>query len=285
MKWICSSFLSLMVLLSSCGQKVTIPWYFDKTNSYVLLDLDRKTEIKVGVLDSGFYSPYQCLFRDETIVYGYDFIDQDDCPEAEYNLHGSFISYLIAGADYLGYRGIDSRLTLLQIRVFDDSGNTSVEKILKGMNYAIDSGCSVINMSFGSEFVDSDIQKLISSHPELYFVCSIGDSNSDFSLFPASLEDTLSVCAMDEKGKPYCFSNAPSEKDIKVPGVVLDIPSVNQEGKIIHTRISGSSYATAVLSGIIASSLLSDSLNQENLRHNNLYIYDCLDCRKFIKRR
>lgn len=73
------SFVLSLTFFSSCSQKKSIPWYLNKTNSYVLLNLDRKTEIKVGVLDSGFYSSYPCLIRDETIVYGYDFIDQYDC--------------------------------------------------------------------------------------------------------------------------------------------------------------------------------------------------------------
>lgn len=128
-----------------------------------------KEKIKVGVLDSGFNLRFESMFEDQTIEYGYDFIDQDDSLLAEYNLHGTYVSYLIAGTKHDEFRGVD-----------------------------------------------------------------------------------------------------------------LDIPSINQKGEQIKTMISGPSYATAIVSGIVASSLLSDLLSDENLADNDLYTSNCLDCRKFI---
>ncbi len=278
------SFLCIFfILLSSCSQPKKLPWYLEKTNSDILLEKEKKKEIKVAILDSGFNPSFYPLFRDEAIEYGYDFVDQDNLPTAEYNLHGTYISYLIAGMKKEIYRGIDSRLTLVEIRIFDESGNTSKEMIMQGLEYAIASGCQVINMSFGSSDYDSDIASLIQEHDDIYFVCPIGDNgNKDMQLFPASMEDTISVCAIDEKTELYSFSNTPDERTIKAPGVDLEIPTVNIKGEIVYTRISGSSYATALVSGIIGSSLLIDSLNIKNLDEKNLYTSGYVDCNLFI---
>ncbi len=198
-------------------------------------------------------------------------------------MHGCYISYLIAGMKKDLYRGIDSRLTLVEIRIFDESGNTSKEMIMQGIEYAIASGCQVINMSFGSSYYDLDIASLIKKHDDVFFVCPVGDNkNNDSQLFPASMEETISVCGVNEKNEIYSFSNASDKTTIKAPGVDLEIPTVNIKDEIVYTRISGSSYATAIVSGIIGSSLLIDSLNTKNLSEKNLYTSGYLDCSLFI---
>ncbi len=278
------SFLCILIfLLSSCSPANKQPWYLENTNSGILLEKAKKRGIKIAILDSGFNPDFYPLFENETIEYGYDFVDQDNLPTAESNLHGCYISYLIAGMKKDLYRGIDSRLTLVEIRIFDESGNTSKEMIMQGIEYAIASGCQVINMSFGSSYYDLDIASLIKKHDDVFFVCTVGDNkNNDSQLFPASMEETISVCAVNEKNEIYSFSNASDKTTIKAPGADLEIPTVNIKDEIVYTRISGSSYATAIVSGIIGSSLLIDSLNTKNLSEKNLYTSGYLDCSLFI---
>lgn len=283
MKRFISFICIFFILLSSCSKTNKQIWYLEKINSKKLLENEKEKDIKIAILDSGFNHNFNILFENGTIEYGYDFIDQDNFPIAEYNLHGTYISYLISGMRNSIYNGIDSRLTLEEIRIFDESGNTSQELVKQGIQYAIDIGCQVINISFGSFNYDTEIAKLIENHNEIYFVCAVGDNeNKEKFLFPSSLETTISVCAVDEENKLYSSSNFLKKETIKAPGVNLEIPTINSKKELVYTKVSGSSYATALVSGIIGSALMTNSLNTNNLIENTLYSSGYLDCNKFI---
>lgn len=73
--------------------------------------------------------------------------------------------------------------------MFDEAGNTTTGAIINGIKYAAESGCVVINMSFGSFIVDSDIADFIQRHPEIHYVCSAGDFGNAEYLFPASMKE------------------------------------------------------------------------------------------------
>lgn len=275
----------LNLILSSCKQSIVNSWYYTKIKADVLLKEEKVKDIIVGVIDSGINKEFLQLFDVDSIVEGYDFVDNDDKPYSKYNLHGGYISYLIAGKEYDGFMGIDSRLKVMPIRVFDESGNTSSELIFKGIEYAIDNGCSVINMSFASAKYDYNLEYLIQTNKEIKFVASVGDFSANEFYYPAKYDDVIAVSAVDKEGELYSYSNTSNiDQSILSPGVDLPIISVNINGDIIKTTVSGSSYATAIISGIIGSLILSDSLNEEALTLSDVYTDDYLDCKKLTTR-
>ncbi len=46
-----------------------------------------------------------------------------------------------------GISGIAENIKLMPIRIFDTDGNTREEYIIKAINYAVDNGANIINMS------------------------------------------------------------------------------------------------------------------------------------------
>lgn len=172
----------------------------------------------------------------------------------------------------------------MPIRVIKDDGTTTADLLLKGLEYAEEKGCEVVNLSLGSTNIDSEIGDFIKSHSDkTFYVASVGDLSSKSFLYPANYPDVFAVQAIGKSGELYKYSNQSSEKEsIKGPGVGIRMEVRHESQKDTYTFLSGSSYATAIVSGIIGSALRSGNINKENLRNYDLYTDGFLDCAKFI---
>lgn len=271
------------LILNSCKQSVITSWYYNKINARFLLSKEKEKDIVIGVLDSIINKDFKIFFNEDTFIDGYDFVDNDSEPYTEFNLHGSYISYLIAGKEYDGLSGIDSRLKIMPIRVFDESGNTSDDLIYQGLKYAIEHGCDVINMSYASSKYNQRNDTLIQNNTDIKYIASVGDFSSTEFCYPALYDNVIAISAVDESDNLYTYSNTSKNKDsILVPGVMLPILSVHINDDVIKTLVSGSSFSTAIMSGVIGSLLLSRNLNEEALLNNEVYTNDYFDCRKLI---
>lgn len=261
----------LVTILVSCKKQNNI-WFLSAINRDIF-DGNRSIDIKCAVLDSGFDNTFKKYFSDKSILTEIDLIDDES---SHLNLHGTYVSMLIASKKY----GIDSFTSVLPIRIIDDAGLTNSELILKGLQAAKDNECSVVNMSFGSTYYSEDIQNFIANNSDIIFVSSVGDMNQSEFFYPANYSGVYAVSATDEKNELFGYSNTSETKEsIKAPGVDIPLPGRNGE-EIDRT---GSSYSSAIVSGIICASLSRNSLNLENLTSNNLYTNERLDCEKFLR--
>lgn len=279
--------LLFFLFVSSCHYSYSdkgYDWYFDKINYSKLKDVKKTKEIKIGVIDSGIDDSYAHFFKKDCIEDPYDFIDNDSDVNSTMNLHGTYVSLLIASPKWNYVAGIDEDLKIVPIRVIKDDGTTTKDLLLKGLEYTEEKGCDVVNMSLGSTNVDPEIGDFIQSHNDkTFYVASAGDLSSKSFLYPANYPDVFAVQAIDRDGGLYKYSNQSSGKEsIKGPGVGIRMEVRHKDQKDTYTFLSGSSYATAIVSGIIGSALRSGNINKENLRNNNLYTNSFLDCAKFI---
>ncbi len=111
----------------------------------------------------------------------------------------------------------------------------------------------------------------------LEFIASVGYTSRDSPFYPAGFANVIAVEAVSAGGLVHAYSNLPGEKDpIRAPGVDLAMPPERKD--LPSFRVSGSSYATAIVSGIVAAALERNSLAIENLRNNDLYLNGYLSC-------
>jgi thermitase len=75
-----------------------------------------------------------------------------------------------------------------------------------------------------------------------------GNSNSDAPTFPASLEGTIGICAVDPNDQKAPFSNYGTYVDVCSPGVNLITPYLGSHWQMV----SGTSGAAAMVSGLAA---------------------------------
>ena len=263
--------LSLVLILASCAQQ-NEPWYLSTINKRAFED-EKQIEVKCALLDSGFDDGFQRYFQEDSVLPEINLIEG----ETEHlNLHGTYLSMLIASKEY----GVDSNISLLPIRILDYGGSTNSELVLKGLEAAKENECKVVNMSFGSTYYSEEIQNFIKENSDMIFVSSVGDMNQNEFFYPANYDGVYAISAVDKNNEIFDYSNTSSAKEsILAPGV--DIPLPGRTGEIVNK--TGSSFSSALVSGIICASLLRGNLNIDNLVSNNLYTNGHLDCKKFLR--
>lgn len=279
----CVCFLTCIFLISCSNQANTYDWYFKKINLSILRNAKQEQVIKIGLLDSGLDKDYYQFFNDDTFINEYNFLNNDNDCSSKLNNHATNISMLIA-APYTKYVcGVDDRLKIVPIQIIDDLGICKLENVLKGIDYAISQGCQIINMSFGTNSYSDELEAKIKENSNVYFVASCGDNNADEIMYPALYDDVYAVTAIDINGNIYEYSNkSKTKKTYHVPGVDLTVPVIF-DNQINKTYISGSSYATALFTGMIASLLCSNKLNKNALDSYDIYTNNFIDCNKLLK--
>ena len=163
--------------------------------------------------------------------------------------HGTHCAGII-GSNKLG---IAPEVTLLPVKVINDQGSGEISHIINGINWAIDAGADVINMSLGG---DGEI------HPQLreaidrailhglIVVCAAGNSGPypDTVGAPGNYRACVTVGAVDRSEQVANFSSRGLSLDCVAPGV--DVLSTYPGYR--YTLLSGTSMACPHVSGIAA---------------------------------
>ena len=280
---LCLFFSSFCFSCTGCDET---EWFYRKISFEGFSKIEHKSEVVIGIIDSGFDPAFLSYFADGSFWKGYDFIDNDSDVTSTANLHGTYMSLLIGGKENNGFHGIDDKLKIVPIRAISDDGSTTTDILLKSLSYAKERGCNVINMSLGSAVKSDSLETMINSFPEdAVFVSSVGDTSRDEFFYPARFDRVLAVSAVNESNQDFCFTNVSNTKKcVRCPGVDVTVPTIDLEGKMTTEQVSGSSYATAIMSGLIASSMGKNGLNRTAIDSLDIYGENgFVDCAKLMK--
>jgi subtilisin family serine protease len=131
-----------------------LPWNMERINSNLVWDQDQDgiidnnagEGVKVAVLDSGINLSHPDL-RDN-IYGGYNAIDPRKAPEDTFG-HGTHVAGIFAGINNeIGVIGTAPKANLYAVKVIDvNSGYIS--DVIEGLQWCIDNGMQVVNMSIG----------------------------------------------------------------------------------------------------------------------------------------
>lgn len=163
------------------------------------------------------------------------------------NGHGTILLSLLKGNEANSINAIAEDVKVISIKIMDEEGKSDKGLLLKAIKWAIEQKATVINISMGSYLEDHNIQMAIQEaiNNGITVIASSGDYETEDMLFPAKMEDVISVGALDMNFKVWDGTNASDKCDILAPGV--EIKSVSLDGKLIYT--TGTSQATAIVSG------------------------------------
>lgn len=178
--------------------------------------------------------------------------------------HGTHIASIIFGSHTSGLvKGIAPQCTGIAISLFDD-GNMldpacTQHDIAGAIDIAVESGAQIINISAGqirhAATVDSDLIKAIErceAHNVLVIAAS-GDAGCKDPNIPACLPTVLAIAADTPQSSSSSATSdhrikGPSTRCLAVPGE--NVPGATPGGGTLSA--SGSSYATAIATGIAA---------------------------------
>lgn len=177
-------------------------------------------------------------------VNGYDFYDHNGDPTgaAGDGAHGT----MVAGRVLQG--ATDAPVALMTLRVGPGPFLT-LSGIVEAIQYAVDRGARIINMSFGGGYSQmmADVVRYAADRGVL-LVAAAGNSGTTLPSYPAALSNVVSVAASDATGRKTWWSNYGSSVDFTAPGSQVTTTTFGGGTAVV----SGTSFSAPFVAGVAA---------------------------------
>lgn len=235
-----------------------LPWGINRIDAE-LVETDNNTTaaaIKVGVIDTGIDLNHPDLKA--IIKGGFNAI----LPNGSYtddNGHGTHVAGIIAALDNeFGVVGVSAKVDLYAIKVLNKRGSGYISDIIEGLQWAVDNGLQVVNMSLGASVDVPSFAEAVAAADTagLVMVAAAGNDYGGPVNYPARYEPVIAVSAVDLDDKIASFSCIGPEVDLAAPGV--SIYSTYKGSS--YATMSGTSMAAPHVAGVAALALLADGV-------------------------
>ena len=242
---------------------------------------------KVAILDTGIKTNHPALSQtmdlNEKVVASWNFIEQTMNVEDD-NGHGTAVAGIIGSNGLYGYmKGLAPNCEFLIGKILSSSATGTIETLIQGIDWAIENEADVINLSLGKPVSDKNSPEVeaVNNAVKLGIIVCAAAGNTrgivDFGyndlftvLSPGIASQAITVGSIDNNNILYERGSAGSvavnynesssralfntistdetwlKPDILAPGVKLNTTSNSVNTEIV----SGTSYATAVVSGV-----------------------------------
>lgn len=192
-------------------------------------------------------------------VHGWDFINNTS-KMRDNNSHGTHVAGIAAAANNgLGIVGANPRALIMPVTVMQSDGTGDVATIVKGIDYAVRNGATVINMSIGTYGNSNALrQSLEKAYQSAVIVAAAGNDGrciyashnhlpKPFPCFPAAYSFVLGIQATTNNGNITLFSNYDDDGPLSSwESTSLDPDGFNYElkapGYLIYSTIPGGKY-------------------------------------------
>ena len=212
----------------------------------------------VAVLDTGVQAGHADLRG--RVAKGYDFVN-NDTGASDDNGHGTWVAGIIAANanDHYGIAGISWTDRILPVKIMDANGTGSTADLAAGITWAANRGADVINMSVGGFPYSQAIQDAVNDawSKGAVLVGAAGNNNRSETFYPASFDHVVSVSATQVEDEFSNWSSYGPKVDVSAPG--SSVLTTNCTASACqhpdwgsHTYISGTSFATPNVSGVVA---------------------------------
>ncbi|MDZ7678644.1 MAG: S8 family serine peptidase [Acidimicrobiales bacterium] len=183
--------------------------------------------------------------------------------------HGTHVTGIIAAVadNNIGIAGMSPGVSILPVRVLDDSGQGTNTQLAAGILWAVSQGADIINLSLGTTSEDPVVQAAVQHavDHDVAVLAAVGNCGSSGSgvcggtlnapVFPAAWPETVAIAATSSptRSDPWLderatFSTQATWVDLAAPGV--DIHGTTPGGA--YSAESGTSMAAAVATGTAA---------------------------------
>jgi type VII secretion-associated serine protease mycosin len=206
----------------------------------------------VAVVDSGS-GPHPDLV--ENLLPGRSIIgtvETQDGRDIDASGHGTHVSGIIAAVanNGIGGSGVAPNAKILPIQVLDQAGQGDARDVAAGVRFAADNGARVINLSLGGATESSSLTQAITyaNDKGVLVVAAAGNGGAaDKPKWPASLDLTLAVTAVDQANNATSFDQRGDYIDLSAPGA-----NIVSTAKGDYVTLSGTSMAAGFVAGAAA---------------------------------
>lgn len=166
------------------------------------------------------------------------------------NGHGTHVAGIIAAAkNNWGVVGMGPKAHLYDVKAFKADGTSEVLNIIKGIDWSIQNGVQIINMSFGMTQYSEALSRMIrrAASKGIIMVASAGNNGGTVE-YPARYRNVIGVSALDKNGKLAKFSSRGKGVNTSAPGVGILSTWLGNRFK----KLDGTSMAAPHISGLLA---------------------------------
>lgn len=250
-------------ILSSTRSR-TIPWGVDQIGAPEIWSKSVGQNIHIGVIDTGIDFKHPDLKN--SISRGINLLNRRLMPHDD-NGHGTHIAGTIAATGrYSGIVGVAPKAIIHPVKAFDQNGSAYVSDIIAGIDWCVQNDLDIINMSFGMKTYNPTLEQAVLNayYSGKVIVASSGNDGRKKTIdYPARFTQVVSVGATTRLGKIAPFSNRGKQIDIYAPGERVYSAWVG--GK--YNELSGTSMATAHVSGVIALMLALRPMSPQQIKN------------------
>jgi len=236
----------------------------DPNSAWNAIDVTQKNVV-VAIVDSGLDishpdAPQYLWVNPKNGSHGWNFVNENNNDLTDYRGHGTFVAGIIAAKwnNGIGIAGINPGAVIMPIKVTDAAGKTNSLQIFRGINFALDHGARIINVSLGGVSITKLEQQAIArAHAmgALVVIAAGNTSNNLMEFGPSSSPYALAVGMTDTGGKerslvsswgPNLGLVAPGEKIISLCSKDAKevLPSIKKYG---YYKQSGTSFTAPMV--------------------------------------
>jgi subtilisin family serine protease len=221
--------------------------------------------INIAVIDTGI--DYEHVDLDDNFAGGINFVQtyigqppDNNIMDETSNSHGTHVAGIIAAEDNdFGVIGVAPEASLYAVRVLDGGGFGLASWIISGIEWAVNNGMDIINISIQGPDVPALKDACNSAYEAgVIIIAAAGNTNGGSVTYPAAYDSVVAVTATDLIDEPAYFSPVGVEIYVAAPG--LDIQSTTRGDT--YDVLSGTSQAAPHVTGVAALFLASGIQDQ-----------------------
>ncbi len=229
--------------------KQRTPWGVMRIDAPSAWLLAKGNGVRVGIIDTGINLDHPDLAGN--IKGGFDAISETE-EISDDNGHGTHVAGIIAAIDNeVGVVGVAPEAHIYAAKSFDSKGKGIASDIIQGIQWCMDQGVHVINMSFGTSDSSKALRLAIAKAAEagiLMLAASGNTGGMNSVLYPARDPHVVAVAASTQDDRIAAFSSSGPEVGITGPGT--DIYSTYKGQR--YMTLSGTSMACPHVAGVAA---------------------------------
>lgn len=226
-----------------------IPWGVQRVGAPQAWSRTQGQGAAVAVIDTGIDAAHPDLKGQ--VVGGVNIVDaQHPDNWADDEGHGTHVAGTIAGAGRDGgVWGVAPKAKLYAVKVLDKDGNGNYDDVIAGIEWAMNHGVKIANMSLGADEGSEPLHRAVQAALKagMTIVAAAGNTGGAVG-YPGAYPETIAVGACDSSDKVAPFSSRGPEVSFIAPGV--DILSAKLGGG--YVSLSGTSMASPHVSGLAA---------------------------------
>lgn len=254
-----------------------VTWGLEQLGVTKVWDKTKGAGIKVGVLDTGVFGEHPAL--DKRVA---DFVIIDPLgrriaatPTFDAGAHGTHVCGTIAGGQTPEgvHIGVAPEANLLVAGVL--VGDATLRTLLEGLDWAIEKGADIINMSLGFNYYEpmfTEVFDVLINQYGVLPVVAVGNENQGNSSSPGNAYNALAVGALERvsrtrvdvaffsSGASLVFpgqepNNLVTKPDVSAPGVQVYStipPMLRADGAYYYSYMDGTSMAAPHVAGVAA---------------------------------